>query len=228
MVYEPYVVYCGMMKSMEAEGVEPRRREPPPFQKEDAPVGITVDRAEADDLEMAKRTVFEKYRETGLTRDSDNESPISRFLGKPETTTFVAKNHGEVLGTVSVVFGDHLPMETVFAKELQKVRENGNKVAEVCQLATKGESLTLGRRIEVLEKLFKSVRDLGVHEGIDDLVIEVNPTHQAFYESDRFKFKKFGGPKPNPDVNDALAVALIRSLKGDLPKSFFKGSTTSH
>jgi hypothetical protein len=102
-----------------------------------------------------------------------------------------------------------LPMELIYAREIQQRRATGGRLAEVSCLAdrTQGLDSGLGVIIRVMSLMAQSAR----HRGIDELVIAVHPKHASFYE--RFiGFERIGEEKTYACVCHKPAVALALDL----------------
>jgi len=151
---------------------------------ETVPGNIEVSIADPEDIESAVALVDREYAKKRINK---HKTPIS--------ITFVVKISNEVVGTVSMAFGNDLPMEELYKEEIKKYRDKGDKIAEV----------------SIRDKLFKAVLEKGLNEGFDDLVIEINPDYKNLYKY--FKFEDLGELKTDPEIR-ALATAKILRLEG--------------
>lgn len=210
--------------AMETGGIEEFRkggREAPllpdavPLAPEDAPISIEVNIADSpEEIEAAKLLLSKEYTREKLIREG-HKMLLSDYLDMDETTTFVAKKSNDVVGTVSMVPGDGaLPIEQLYKEELKAVRESGDKIVEIIQLATDHE-LSLDERNEnrILIKLFEAVLEKSLTDNVDDLVIEINPKHEGLYTK-ILGFEYLGGLKTHPEL-EAPTLAKIRDLKGE-------------
>ncbi len=121
----------------------------------------------------------------------------------PTTTIFAFKSFLNAVSTVSVIndselFG--LPIDVVFREEVDALRHQGRKVAEIGALA----NLRKRRWSNVIVLLFKAIFYYTALTKINDLVIMVNPKHQSFYtqillfeplgEGEAKEYEKVGAP----------------------------------
>ncbi|MFH0724908.1 MAG: hypothetical protein V2B19_00890 [Pseudomonadota bacterium] len=138
---------------------------------------------------------------------------LSLFHALPETTTFVGKKDDAVVHTLTL-FQDSalgLPMDSVYKAELDGLRVQGRKIAEVGALAAHPDiqyndqtALMHGNKI---------MRSYGRnHLGVDDLVIAINPKHRWFYEH-VLLFEKIGDLTYYDYVKKAPAVAYRLDLR---------------
>ena len=149
-------------------------------------------------------------------------------MDREGSITFVAKKDNEVIGTISMVFGEDsqgktetLPMEEVYEKEIKEYRDKGHKIAEITQLALKRKDVTTLRDfinqrsilIELYALVLKKSFEKKSRKELDDLVIAINPKQEDFYK-DTFKFEHLGGVKTYGSVNNKKAVAKIFKLEG--------------
>src|SRR3989344_6087194 len=137
---------------------------------ETVPGNIEVSIADPEDIESAVALVDREYAKKRINK---HKTPIS--------ITFVVKISNEVVGTVSMAFGNDLPMEELYKEEIKKYRDKGDKIAEVCQFAI-NQDLSMRDRLSIRDKLFKAVLEKGLNEGFDDLVIEINPDYKNLYK----------------------------------------------
>lgn len=123
--------------------------------------------------------------------------------------TLIASEGDVTLGTITVGFdsSNGLLVDDLFKEELAKLRGAGREVCEFTKLAM--DNVVRSKR--VLASLFH-VAYLIAHKinGVDDLVIEVNPRHVLYYEK-MLGFEVLGPERLNLRVN-APAVLLRLQL----------------
>jgi hypothetical protein len=167
--------------------------------------GLAVTR---DDRHQAERLVHDVYVARGL-RDPGGARRTTR--GR-RAVVFVARVDGGVGATLSLLRDSSrgLPADALYGDELDALRADGRRLAEVSALAVdpqwRGAALALVRPLVQLVGVY--ARDV---EGMDELCIAVHPRHAPFYEG-RFGFMRFGGEKPYGAVNGAPAVGLRLDL----------------
>lgn len=165
--------------------------------------------------ERAYRLAYRVYRERGFAQPGD-ERCVSPYDMLPQTLTLLAENaQGEAVATVTLVFDSpfRLPCDEIYVAELQALRLQGKRMAEVTRLAIAPEHT--GCRM-LLVQLFNYIYIHARHVcGSTDFVIEVNPRHVAYYRR-LLGFKVIGPERPCPRVSGAPAVLLGLDL--DIPE----------
>ncbi len=172
-------------------------------------------------LQQAADLVQFEYEKDGYVKvlEKDERVPISKYNKESSSFTFLAKNEELVLGTVSLVcdgkFG--IPLDSIFAQEMQLLRAKGKKCAEISQLAIRRDAVDLlglnQRKIQMLLllPLFKLVFYCAKACEIDTLCITINPKHDKFYLA--LGFEPLGEEKTYEAVGGA--PALLRKLELD-------------
>lgn len=126
----------------------------------------------------------------------------------PSTRVFVARDGQRVVGTATV-FQDSalgLPMDDVFADQLEAMRAAGRRVAEVSALAMDGDRRAYG--LPVLMRLLRLVLVYASSVArLDDLCLVVRPQHVRFYQQ-LGTCRVMGEPRNYEKVNLEGAVAL--------------------
>lgn len=160
----------------------------------------------------ALRLVHDAYVRTGLIEPNPYGVRATPYHLLPTTTIFVAECEcRRVISTMSLV-GDGelgLPMETVYAPEIDQRRRAGKRMAEVSCLAA--DPAQLGCGMEVFIHLCRLMTVFAISKGYDELVIAVHPRHAKFYQR-MLAFRIFGELREYPSVKDHPAVALYLDL----------------
>lgn len=160
----------------------------------------------------ALRLVHDAYVRAGLIEPNAHGVRATPYHLLPTTTIFVAECEGQrVISTMSLV-GDGelgLPMETVYAPEIDQRRMAGKRLAEVSCLAA--DPAQVGCGMEVFIHLCRLMTVFAISEGYDELVIAVHPRHAKFYQR-MLAFRIFGELREYPSVKDHPAVALYLDL----------------
>lgn len=166
-----------------------------------------------DEFEGACRLVHDQYVQKGYMERRKSGMRLSLFHAFPETTTFIGKKNNLLAYTLTL-FQDSalgLPMDSIYKKELDSLRAQGRKIAEVGALAAhtdiQNEDQTVlmhGNKI-----MHTYSRD---YLGVDDLVIAINPKHQWLYEH-VLLFEKIGDLTHYDYVKKAPAVAYRLNLR---------------
>jgi hypothetical protein len=191
---------------------------PVPGIQRDIQVKIASERPEWED---AYHLVAQNYRSRGYEPADAQGLRFTAFHALPDTTTFIAKHASQVVATLSLVPDNillGLPMECIYGPEIQALRQNGHRVAEVTSLADTG--LGVREFLQVFVTMIKLMVHYHVSHGGDTCVISVNPRHRAFY-SKVIGFTSLGPCRSYPSVQDAPAEAYVvtmASMKQNAPK----------
>ncbi len=138
--------------------------------------------ADRDDWAQAFRLVARAYQTRGYDRPEDGEFHFTPFHALPETVVLVAKQHEQVVATLSVVPDNKLlglPLEASYAQEVEPLRRAGRRLCEVGSLGDSG----LGARefVSVFVALIRLAWQFHRRHGGDTGVIDVHPRHAYFY-----------------------------------------------
>lgn len=163
--------------------------------------------ASQEEREAAFRLVYHSYLRAGLGEENPYRVRITPYHLLPTTAVFVAMCQGHVAFTMSLIMDGDLgmPMESVYASEVEGLRQKGLRLGEVSCLAD--------RRAEVCGffPVFVHTCRLMVqyarHHGVDALLAAVHPKHSRFYRR-YMAFQVFGKEKTYPTVRNNPAVAL--------------------
>jgi hypothetical protein len=199
---------------------EPTQPEPAEYEFKIADTG--------QELLQAFGLLYHEYLHAGYISESPSELLFTRHHLLPETTVFVAKAHGRVLSTTSVVrdnreFG--LPMDELYKTELAALRNERRRVLEICSLASDRHAVSRS----AIQNFIKLIFLYCIFQDVDDVCIMVNPRHVRLYAS-LFGFKLFGEQKHYPKVN-APAVALrVKTVEAreNLGRNCFTFSYSEH
>ncbi|MBN2212144.1 MAG: GNAT family N-acetyltransferase [Sedimentisphaerales bacterium] len=146
------------------------------------PGGVSIRRAvTADDLRQAYSLVHDCYVEQGYIFPLASGMRMRIFEAMPETVTFVAKAGKQVVGVTSVVFDSNdlgLPSEHVFRDEIEVLRRQGRKIAEITNWAIAPDY----RRTAVLTELIRCYVAHLQAAGCDDAIGAISHNHKYFYK----------------------------------------------
>jgi hypothetical protein len=172
--------------------------------------------------EAALGLVYKVYVRSGLIRLNRHQMRITPHHALPSTELLLAVEGNKILGTLSIV-GDGelgLPMETIYAEEVEQRRRQGLRLAEVSCLADGREESS--QSFAMISRLMAMTAQCASHRGVDQLLIAVHPRHARFYE--RFlAFQVIGGQRTYASVCDHPAVAMamdLESLSFDHPRAY--------
>jgi len=144
------------------------------------------------DLEQAFSLLNRQYVHGGFLahRYARGSRPLLAGI-LPYMTVFVAKEDNKVIGAVALILDSAggLPMDKVHKSEIDALRKQGKKVAEVSHLAVNGDLFSQNRfsmfdfnQLMVSLKLFKLLIDYGLHhERVNYFCASIPPEQQHFY-----------------------------------------------
>ncbi len=154
------------------------------------------------------RLVYENYLAKGLIEPNVYRMRVTEYHLLESTHVFVAARDGKVICTVSLI-GDGelgLPMESIYADEVNAARHNGLHIGEVSCLAFRDVEFRkfLPTLIDLTRVLVQYSRAIGIQQ----LMVTAHPRHARFYE--RFMgFRQIGERRLYPEVQNAPAVACV-------------------
>jgi hypothetical protein len=173
-----------------------------------------------EELEQAARLVHQEYAKRNYVAGSTVPLKLSRFNALPQTTTFIALMGDEVIGTVTLIPDSPLglPMDSIYREELEGLRRQGRRLAEVSMLAVRTDLFGRGvflmlnsKKLFLVFNLFKLLFDyVRFLTSITTLCIAVHPKHDLIY---RFLFfHDLAGERVYPGANKNPAIAKILDL----------------
>jgi hypothetical protein len=174
--------------------------------------------SEPGEWAQAFRLVAANYQALGYDPPGAGALRFTPYHALPETVTFVAREHGQVVGTLSlvpdnVVLG--LPLESIYGPEVAALRAEGKRLAEVVSLAGTGG----GRAsFPITFALMHLMTHYFLRQHADAMLISVHPRHRPFYQR-MFGFVVFGPRRDYPAVQNHPAEALLLDgnlLRGDV------------
>lgn len=186
------------------------------------PSAITIASTPAE-VESALALVYDAYLQTGLIHPNYYGVRATPYHLSRSTNVLVAKQHGEVICTATLVFDGRrgLPMETVFGDEVRELRKRGVISAEVSCLADR-RSFD-GSCVSQLTKLMCFAIQCAEFQGVQELMVAVHPRHAGFYVR-YFGAQVVSGVERSYDAvrgNPAVALSL------DIPR-LRRSATPAH
>jgi len=161
-----------------------------------------------NELESAFRLIHDAYVKSGYMNTSSSALRFGFFNAMPYTQTFLSKSNGDTIMTITL-FPDSplgLPLDKLYKREIDTIREKGRYIAEVGGLASVVNNQNA--ILHLIKLLYYHAEEL---LKIDDLVITVHPKHKNFYKV-ILCFEEIGEIKSYPDVKDNPAIALRLDL----------------
>ncbi len=159
-----------------------------------------------DELEQAFSLVYRVYSEKGYIQEKkDHGMYFTIYSLLPDTVHIVAKSYLKVISNLTQIFDTTefgLPMDSIYKKELDKIRNKNRSIVELSALATPREHRWRNIFLYQVQVMYW----YSLYKGVDDICIAVNPRHVRFYMH-LFPFEIIGEKKIYERVG-APAVAL--------------------
>jgi hypothetical protein len=178
--------------------------------------GVVVKIAsEPAEWEQAFRLVAANYQAQGYDPPGAGALRFTPHHALPDTVTFVAREQGRVVATLSLVPDNTvlgLPLERIYGPEVAALRSAGRRLAEVVSLAGEGTSFP------VTFALMRLMTHYFLRQQADAMLISVHPRHRPFYQR-MFGFVVCGPRRDYPAVQNHPAEALLldgRLLRGEV------------
>ncbi len=134
--------------------------------------------------EAAFRLLHQVYYRAGLTGDDDRGMRVLKHHLSDQTDVMVAKRNGTVVFTMSLVrdaeYG--MPLESLFADEVQTMRNEGVQLAEVSSLASDSSLESKSEQFALLVKMISLTLQAARRRGVDRLLLAVHPRHARVYQ----------------------------------------------
>ncbi|MDZ7700091.1 MAG: hypothetical protein U5R49_25250 [Deltaproteobacteria bacterium] len=166
-----------------------------------------------EELAGACRLVYDAYVRKGYMDPAPSGMRVTEFTLSPHTTTFIGRQNGDIISTISL-YGDSkagLAMDAIYRNELDALREQGRKIAEVGSLAASPDNWN--GKPDATFHMFKIMLNYAMgHLNLDDLVIAVNPRQKNFYVW-ALLFDEIGELKSYDYVKSNPAVAMRMPLE---------------
>ena len=165
-----------------------------------------------DEITQAYRLVYRNYLRSEYIDPHPSEMRYTVFNALPKTATFIARLRDAVTTTASVIFDSPLglPLEAIYHEEVDELRRNNARLCEVTMLADRRRAGM--RTIPAILQLFKLVFHYTLRfEKTTDIVITINPSHEAFYTR-YLPFEDLAGLRRYPSVKGAPAIAKRANL----------------
>lgn len=162
------------------------------------------------EFEQAFKIVHDAYLKSGYLKEPHSSGmAYSHFSLLPTTSVFIFKTYQTVITTMSFYKDTptfSLPMDAVYKPELDELRAQGLRIAEVGALATPAQRRWSNLVIYLSKALFSYASMI----NLDKVCIMVNPKHVRFYK-EIFLFEELAGERMYASVG-APAVALYADV----------------
>lgn len=164
------------------------------------------------EVRTAWSIVYERYVEKKLIHNNQfGIHTVPQAVGR--NACVIHQTNGEVSGSTLTLMGDSskgLPLDSVYARELDALRWKDRGLVEVGLLAESCRGARRGAR--ALFDLMRWAVYYTLHIVSTDIIIGVHPHHMRFYTR-CFGLKPFAQPTEYPLVNDNPVVPLRLPLR---------------
>lgn len=136
-----------------------------------------------DELEASFKLVYDSYLPVGYCSENKLKMRATVYHALPTTTTLLAIDAGKVVGTLTVVRDNRLglPLDKIF--DIQNLRTNSSRVAEITSLAIH-KDYRRERGGQILFPLLRLMYEYTTsYFGVNQLVVTVHPRDVDFYMS---------------------------------------------
>jgi N-acyl amino acid synthase FeeM len=163
--------------------------------------------------EAAFRLIYERYFDAGLIEPNQRRIRITPFHLLETTHVVLATLRGSMVSTVSLIRDGKLglQMEAIYGPEVNRLRHQGHRLAEVSCLATRAMELPPSEMFDIFVNVVAFTIQLARYQRVQQLLIAVHPDHEPFYRR-LLGFRKIGPEKSYPAVRDNLAVACCHDF----------------
>lgn len=178
-----------------------------------------------EEMAAALSLVYSAYLAAGLEKENSYKMRVTPYHLLPTTDVFFAEMGKEFVLTMTLVRDGALglPMESVYRDEVNALRSQGQKLAEVTCLADQcskfgGVSFFLPAYLDLSRLLAQYAKK----HGVETLVAVLHPRHVRFYRS-VLGFKQFGEKKSYPGVNNNPAIPMMANfeeVRRDCPECY--------
>ncbi len=175
-----------------------------------------LDVEDLEELKAAYNLVYQEYAARKLCVPNPEQMFFNAYSFVPGSRTFILKQSEKLLGTICMVADSPmgLPMESLFAPEIDKLRQEGRKMVEIGALSLNSKYINMKqysfknfKKQAYLYKLYKTMFDyVRGSENITDLIIGCHPRHEFLYKY--LTFETLSAPKNYQGANAAPAVLM--------------------
>lgn len=160
-----------------------------------------------DDLTQAFRLVFDSYYDAGLVTEKPSGIRLTPHHLMPTSEVLVARLEDTVVSTLSMFADGYLglPMESMYGEQIQSLRDDGLRLAEIGCLADRRHAPI--RFMDAFIQLGRLLAQICQVRGIDALVAVMHPKHARLYQR-VMGFRQIGDLSQCPYANDNPAVAV--------------------
>tara|TARA_Y100000310_G_scaffold345691_1_gene468321 strand:- start:2605 stop:3309 length:705 start_codon:yes stop_codon:yes gene_type:complete len=180
-------------------------------QKYNEGIGTATDLTEVVDC---WRIVYYEYLKLGFIEENPFQIFAYKEIINKRTSVYYSKIKSNIISTMSITLDDHsdLPLNKMFNDEINALRKDNGKLAEVGLLARKGTG-SIRKYFYDIFLLMLCAHQYAIIHDLDYLIAGINPAHFSFYNR-FFTFEKISEEKVHTGLNGQPVVLC----KGDFIK----------
>ncbi|MFA5856231.1 MAG: hypothetical protein WC867_02665 [Candidatus Pacearchaeota archaeon] len=149
----------------------------------ETPKGVSYSTPQSkEDLEEVFKLRYSRYVDEGIIPENPSGLHLNLELLLPDCRTFLAKTEGKLIATISIVKDNSygLAIDDYFSEEMNLLRSEGRKLAEVTAFASLPK---LNGLRNVPFHLMNFTHKEGYLNEINNLVIKVQPKDKSVYQA---------------------------------------------
>ena len=160
-----------------------------------------------EDFRKAFSLVYSRYLACKLIHPNERELFYTPYQALPESRVCLgfklSGSNKTLVSTATVVLDSQLglPSDSTYQEELDALRDQGRKLAEITCLAAERDFCYRNGLLYVFRLLYRYARK----KGATDFVISIHPKHREFYEK-IFLFTPIGPVRYYKNLYDAPAI----------------------
>lgn len=166
-----------------------------------------------EEREAVFKLSYQVYFDKGYIKKQAHERLIRSYDTDEDTVILIVKDQNkQIAGTATLVFDGsmRLPAEKVYGNEINDLKAQGKKSAELCRLVINPNYRNVK---DILVLLFNYaaiyIRNIKKYDG---LIVEVTPRHKNYYKG-LLHFDEIGAEKQCPQVQNTVGVLLYLSAQ---------------
>lgn len=164
-----------------------------------------------DEWRQAFNLIYQRYLAKELIDPNPYRCRVTPYHLRPQTNVFVAVREGKVISTATLIGDspDGLPLEELYAEDIDLRRRAGLTLAEVSCFASRSGSVreSLVAFLGMMRVLAQHAQTFGIHE----LVAAAHPKHAEYYVR-TMGFRYFGYETIYSTFGDAPAIGCAMNF----------------
>ncbi len=169
-------------------------------------------------VESAWSTVYNRYFETGLIKENPYGIHAHPAVVGDQSCIIFGPTEKDIDYTVTVIQDSpkRLPLDSVYATQLNSLRDEGHRLLEVGMLAYQSQNAS--RSMKNMFSMMRWSIYFALHHKVTDVVIGVHPKHLPFYVNS-YGFEQLAPMKSYPMVQNNPVILLRLNLQETLSKN---------